>query len=120
VLKQMLPGLIPERVCHQPAANGGLADDLGDLRPRSCLRRAVDPPRPGIVAPAALGDARARLIAPAGQRRTEKPFSRSHCTTGLTLEGDRRGDLSHDGVYGGLPGRPVSARKVAREVLRRS
>ena len=113
VLKQMLPGVIPDDVTR--LSDGGFADDLGDLSLDHVFGALWT--RPGL-------DRRSRSLATLGAlialRASDelKIHFQIAQNNGLTLEVIEE-VIYHMTGYAGYPA-AVSARKVAREVLRRS
>src|ERR1700751_4062868 len=110
VLKQMLPGLIPDGVTS--LSDGGVADELGDLSLDHDFGALWT--RPGL-------DRRARSLVSLGAlialRASDelKAHFQIALHNGLTLE-EIEEVISHMTGYAGYPA-AVSARKVAREVL---
>ena len=113
VLKEMLPGLIPDDVTS--LRDGGLAEDLGDLSLDHVFGALWT--RPGL-------DRRSRSLVTLGAlidlRASDELQAHFQIAlhNGLTLE-EIEEVIYHMTGYAGYPA-AVSARKVAREVLRRS
>jgi 4-carboxymuconolactone decarboxylase len=112
VLQDMLPGLIPDGVTS--LSDGGLADELGDLSLDHVFGALWT--RPGL-------DRRSRSLVTLGAlialRASDelKAHFQIALHNGLTLE-EIEEVIYHMTGYAGYPA-AVSARKVAREVVRR-